>query len=374
MSLKFNLKKFNSYVFPIFILLALEFFIYQSYFFIPVNVNGESLMTRKKSALRDFLKTVNKTPKYGNLVSIEKEVIKKSKGNAPFIKVNGVKRTYDYRLKPNDKITTFNGADIVEPLIKVLEPIQKPIENSGSGAFIFIQRKGKLGVKELTMGKYSKKVIEEKIISEPIPTGISRINIRKRRVIALTFDDGPSKYTPRVLQILKKYKVKATFFPLGIQAKKFPRYINRIKKNGHTIGNHTNTHINLSKSTDKLIRIEINRADHWIYKATKVRTKWFRPPGGALRQSVINSITLRGKNIAMWNIDTVDWKKPPPEVMVERVISQLKPGQVVLMHDGGGDRSRTVAALSKIIEEALDRKYEFVTLDELYKDFRPEDY
>lgn len=368
-----KMKKFSFYAIPLFALLAMEFFVYQVYFFMPVTLNGKSYMSRKKAVAIDFLRTSKITPKYGDLLSLEKKVLKKGKGNAPILKINGKKRPFNYVLKPSDKITIIKGSNIIEPLVKERQSLETPIENYGYGSFIIIERKGKLGIKEVTMGKYSKIVVKEKIIAQPIPTGISRINIRNRRVVALTFDDGPSKYTKQILKILKKFKVKATFFVIGRNIRKYPRYLIKMRREGHVIGNHTFNHIYMGKAKAKVIRAEIKKTDQWIYKASKVRSKWIRPPGGSLRQSVINYVVLRGKNISLWNIDTEDWKKPPSKIIRSRVLNEIKPGQVILMHDGGGDRTNTVKALPSIIRNIKRRKYKFVTLDELYGYVRPYD-
>jgi peptidoglycan/xylan/chitin deacetylase (PgdA/CDA1 family) len=358
---------------PLLILLALEFIFYQAYFFIPVHINGEDIMARKKTTVWDFLQATKKMPENGNLVSIDKNVLKKGQGLPPVIKVNGVKRSFNYYLQANDKVTTFKGEDSVEPLIKEKRQTKKLVQNYGHGALIIIAKKGKPGINEVVYGKYSKKVVSEKVIAEPIPTGISKMNIRKHRVIALTFDDGPSKYTLRVLRTLEKYHVKATFFVIGRQIQRYPKYLKRMKKDGDVIGNHTFNHIMMGKSNGKIIKDEINKTDHWVYKVTKLKTKWIRPPGGSLRQSVVNYYVMRGKNIALWNVDTDDWKKPPVKVIEDRVIAGFKPGQVILLHDGGGNRENTIASLPRIIKEAKKRHYKFVTLDELYKDVRPFD-
>lgn len=368
-----NYRKFSLYTFPLLILLTAEFFIYQSIFFMPVSVNGTDFMARKRVTVWDFLSTTNNTPKYGNLLDVQKKILRVGKGNTPVIKVNGIPRSFGYYLKPNDEIQTFTGSNKTEPLAKERRYLEKPVENYGWGSFIIIERKGKLGIKEVVMGKISKKVVREKIIAHPIPTGISRVDIRKRKVVALTFDDGPSIYTKRVLKILDKFNVKATFFVLGRNVVKYPKYVYRIRKHGHVIGNHTFNHIYMQKASAKVIRAELKRTDQVINKYAHVKTKWVRPPGGSLRQAVVNFVVMGGKNISLWNIDTTDWKRPSPKVIRSRVISALQPGQVILMHDGGGNRENTVAALPDMIRQIKRRHYRFATLDELYSSFRPYD-
>ncbi len=184
--------------------------------------------------------------------------------------------------------------------------------------------------------------------------------------IALTFDDGPdAKYTGQILDILKRYKVSATFFVIGKQVHHFPEVMKRMVNEGHVVAGHSWSHPNLAKLSDAQVRQEIIRTNQAVKSVTGKNMVMIRPPYGSVKgkEKVINQM---GISIVQWNIDTWDWKSGRTPVQVEQTVLQnLSPGSIVLKHSGGGDRSTTVKALPKIIETLQQKGYEFVTVNEL---------
>lgn len=171
------------------------------------------------------------------------------------------------------------------------------------------------------------------------------------RVVALTFDDGPSMtWTPQVLDVLDRYGVPGTFFVTGWSTAAYPALARSIVARGHVVGNHTWSHRPLKGLSDTAFASEVDHATATIEIVTGQRVRCLRPPYGSYDQAVVTRAAARGLHTAMWTVDTQDWTRPGPDVIARAVLDDLRPGAVYLLHDGGGDRSQTVAALPSIIE------------------------
>jgi peptidoglycan-N-acetylglucosamine deacetylase len=198
------------------------------------------------------------------------------------------------------------------------------------------------------------------------------------RTVALTFDDGPSEWTPAVLDILARYHVHATFFVIGQAAATDPAELRRIAAEGHQLGNHSWSHRYPRDVrggwTRAFLRTELSRTDAALKRATAVVPCWFRPPGGFLT-AVPASARAAGKSVALWSVDTLDWREQPIEVRSDpgarrqhvitrrAVVGAGLPHPVVLMHDGGGWRGATVRSLPAVIRYYRAKGYRFVRLD-----------
>lgn len=188
----------------------------------------------------------------------------------------------------------------------------------------------------------------------------------EEKVIALTYDDGPHwKYTSEILDLLKKHDAKATFFVVGTNAEKNQDVVLRMFNEGHEIANHTYTH-SRKMGTSDLIK-EIKKTHETIFAITGYQTKLFRPVEGIYTHEVVEAVANEGYKVVMWSwhLDTLDWKDPGVNKIVDSVLDGAREGNVVLFHDGGGNRQQTVDALEKILPELQQRGYQFVTISEL---------
>jgi peptidoglycan-N-acetylglucosamine deacetylase len=186
-----------------------------------------------------------------------------------------------------------------------------------------------------------------------------------QKVIALTFDDGPwPKFSDQVMDILKQNNIKGTFFVVGRNVKSFPDITKRILAEGHIIANHTWHHW-YHYMNPQVAAAEIDNTAEEVYKVTGVRTNLFRPPGGIMTNGVANYAKNQQYAVVMWSSDSMDYSRPPVPRLISNVMREAKPGGIVLMHDGGGDRTRTVQALPQIIENFRKQGYRFVTVPEL---------
>ncbi|HCT76467.1 MAG TPA: polysaccharide deacetylase [Micromonosporaceae bacterium] len=190
---------------------------------------------------------------------------------------------------------------------------------------------------------------------------------RDRDAVAITFDDGPQPpYTGQVLDILARYGVRATFFCVGLNASACPDLVARIQAEGHILGNHTWSHPFLPELSRVQLVEQIDRTDEAIARSSGgAATKLFRPPYGSRTPDVVSWLADIGSTVVLWDVEPDDWSMPGADTIAQVVLEQTRPGSIILMHDGGGDRSQTVAALPAIIEGVLVRGLRFVTVDEL---------
>lgn len=189
---------------------------------------------------------------------------------------------------------------------------------------------------------------------------------RDRQEIALTFDDGPDPlFTRQVLDILARYGVRATFFCVGLHVNALPDEVRRIREAGHGFGNHTWSHPFLPDLTAEQFRLQIERTGDAFERSIGERPSVFRPPYGSRTPETLGQLLSDGPAVALWDVDSWDWARPGPEKITRTVLDHARPGSMILMHDGGGDRSQTVEALPAVIEGLLERDLRFVSADDL---------
>ncbi len=187
--------------------------------------------------------------------------------------------------------------------------------------------------------------------------------------IALSFDDGPlAGKTDKILDVLDKYGVKATFFMVGSQASYCSETAVRVMEEGHEIGNHTNNHKSLAALSESELDDEISLAESAIFEACGYIPSLFRPPEGVCTEKISKAAKYRGYSIIMWSVDTLDWQGKSAQVISENVIANVKPGAVILMHDGIFSKSHTAESLDIIIPALQADGYTFVTVGELIAD------
>ena len=182
------------------------------------------------------------------------------------------------------------------------------------------------------------------------------------RVVALTFDDGPSAYTPGVLSVLEQYHVPATFFEVGEEVPRYPQYSRLLTAAGYPVENHTWSHPDLTKLSPDQVGAQIDQAEAEIQAVTGTTPVCLRPPYDAFNATVLNEVAARGMTTMSYSVDSSDWTRPGVGAIVQNVVGASFPGAVIGMHDGGGDRSETVAALPQIITQLRARGYGFVSV------------
>ncbi len=189
------------------------------------------------------------------------------------------------------------------------------------------------------------------------------------KIIALTFDDGPDPAdTPAILDLLKQYEAKATFFVVGKRVEMYPELAKREIVEGHEIANHTYSHSYFRKRMGgEKIKNEILKAEQAIFTTTGEKPHLFRPPGGYYSENVVDASKKNGYLVVMWSWhqDTEDWNKPGVNKIVNKVLKNARNGDIVLFHDYVEGKSQTLEALKQVLPELKERGYRFVTVSEL---------
>jgi len=214
--------------------------------------------------------------------------------------------------------------------------------------------------------EFAKTVIEQK---QKFPdTLFIAGDSKKDKKISLTFDDGPSPtYTPVVLDILDKYNVSATFFLPGTQVERYPEIVKEIKNRGHLIANHSYSHQDFRKLTWQEVKKEIEKTNKLIKEYSDQESILIRPPYGAILDEQLKLLAEKQYKIINWSLDLKDWNQEfhSKEIIRERINNYLHNCGILLLHDGGGDRSFTVDILPDIIEFALGEGYKFITVEKM---------
>lgn len=177
---------------------------------------------------------------------------------------------------------------------------------------------------------------------------------------ALTFDDGPdNRYTPLLLDGLKKRNIHASFFLLGEKVEQYPELVRRMQDEGHLVGNHTYHHVQLDKLNETEAREEILKTNNLIYETTGTYPQYMRPPFGEWKKNLELCVEMLP---VFWTIDTLDWKVKNTEMIVCTVREQIEDGAIILMHD---EYETSVEAALRVADELENKGYELVTVDEL---------
>ncbi|MFP5106822.1 polysaccharide deacetylase family protein [Neobacillus sp. C211] len=248
----------------------------------------------------------------------------------------------------------------------------KPVHYTGAGEILKIASPSEKGKRTIQLDSHGL-IQTETYRKLPKPSEIVRYGQPKGKEVVLTFDDGPDPtYTPQILDILDKNNIKGSFFIIGENALQHPELVNKMYKEGHEIGNHTFTHPDVASITPFQTRMELNANQRLFQEITGHSMTLFRPPYVANAEPSTKSELepiLRAQDMGYTMvgelIDSDDWQRLPSDEIVKRVLDQLPEGNVILMHDAGGNRSNTVEALPTIIKELKQRGYTFTTIADL---------
>lgn len=195
---------------------------------------------------------------------------------------------------------------------------------------------------------------------QPIATKQQKVEKKK---IALTFDDGPNSIcTKRLLDGLKERNVKASFFVLGENVKEYPKLAKRMAAEGHLIGNHTYSHVELTKMAENRAKEELEKTNEIVYQVTGIQPEYMRPPYGECSKKLEDSVDMI---LVRWTIDPRDWNTDNTEQIVKKVVTSAKENDIILLHDC---YRSSVDAAFEIIDQLTEEGFEFVTVDEICVD------
>jgi peptidoglycan/xylan/chitin deacetylase (PgdA/CDA1 family) len=319
-----------------------------------VHVNGRSVVLHTSSpSVGTVLRRAGAVPNDGALVAVVSGRTLDEHFDRARI-VRGAQRiSLASAVRSGDQIAVSNGHAVVEPVAHRTASVP----GGGLPEIEYgLWNAPRAGATDQIIGVRSGEVVSEQPTAAPVSaTPVGDL------VVGLTFDDGPNPAsTPAILAILKAAGIKATFCVVGYAAKLHPQLVRAIHDDGHTLCNHTMHHTQLlgSKSPD-MITAEIRDDNDLIEGATGVKPTFFRAPGGTWASNLVAEVHRQGMRALGWNVDPADYKRPGASVITGRVLQQLRPGALILLHDGGGDRSQTVAQLSGLIEHLRALGYSF---------------
>jgi peptidoglycan/xylan/chitin deacetylase (PgdA/CDA1 family) len=216
---------------------------------------------------------------------------------------------------------------------------------------------GSAGVVKRFVGRFSgQEAKPEQVVKPAVPAAPA-----SAPVVLLSFDDGPDgRWTPQVLDILKAKDVKAVFCEVGIQIERFPDLVKRIHDEGHTLCDHSMHHDMRGSTRPAAFQLaEVDGPYNLIQQLTGEPPRFYRGPGGNLSPVIIGEAHRLGMRVLAWDVDPGDYRKPGAETIQNRIALSIKGGGVALMHDGGGDRSQTVAQLPGLIDRLRSEGYSF---------------
>jgi peptidoglycan/xylan/chitin deacetylase (PgdA/CDA1 family) len=318
---------------------------------IGVRVDGKLRYLPANTTLADVVSAFHLKARAGSLLDVEGDVLTANLYPGAIL-VNGHIEGGNPVL-PNDSVITVQaGRDRREPVVR--EVSRMPGGTPANPQFTLAMAPGEQVV---TVGKLSGKVASTVFR----PTG----RFTYPREVALTFDDGPGPYTGRVLAVLKRFKVKATFFVIGFMAAANPEMVRAEVRAGMAVGSHSWDHpntIRFNRLGARHIYDEIARTSQLLH-SIGVTTSLFRPPGGSYSRVVLNKAREFDSRVVLWNVDPRDWQGgQSPARIVQNVLANVRPGSIIEMHDGGGDRTATIAALPRIIRGIRSRGLKLVAL------------
>ncbi len=347
---------------------------------VDVTLNGEhKTLQGEQRTIQGVLDNQLVTVKAGNRVAVDKSVITTGGGTACTAHINDKEISdLNTHLYEGDTITIGDGVDVMEKYTDSAEQsLPYTFEKTGTGAVHQFINKGENGTKVTRTGNESGKTVDV-VTKEPVNNKLVyyNVNTKGEKVIALTFDDGPWDTTQEVLDILAQNNAKATFFTIGKQIANNADVVKKASDAGHEICTHTYDHaagsgkgVSLDLMSTSERRDEVVKGQQAISDVTgKAASTTFRAPGGNFGEATAQDLSDLITSEIGWNIDTNDWRKPGAETIASR-IKQAAPGNIILMHDGGGDRSQTVAALKIALPYLREQGYSFVTVEELLTRF-----
>jgi len=303
-----------------------------------------------------------------DLLDVQGRFLAPRKGGAPVVAVDGVEASADTVLWFGSRVVSDRGPDALESTVAVTVETTPSVHYRGHGPVESIELAGPPGQTLVVRGAVSGIELKRTVISGPASVTVRREPAwTGAKRVALTFDDGPwPGQTDKFVAALQEADVHGTFFMVGYLATRHAELARLVADAGMEIGAHSQSHKLLKHQSRKTVRSQIVKGVASLVKATGQRPAFFRPPGGSVNVFVYQEARRAKLRVVMWTVDPHDYRNPGAAVIARRVLDNIRPGSVVLMHDGGGNRMQTLAALKIVLQGLAARGYEAVTLSELY--------
>ncbi len=357
-------------------LIALGGYIYWYSIPISITVDGIERQAKRSTTIQNLIDNKFVASTSGNLIAVDNAIIKQFGGALPNITINGTGcNDFSTKVSENCVVVSSTGSDVMEDYssTRTTVPYETVFKGKLSATLCVQTQAGTIGVSESRTGALSGKTVSV-TISAPrnrIITGYFP-DTGGKKIIALTFDDGPWPTTTKeILAILAQYNIKATFFQVGNLEEQYRDIAQAVASAGHEICTHTYDHaagngkgVNLGYMSDSEIIAEVQKGFAAIQSTTGETSTVLRAPGGNFGVREWNLLDGIITSEIGWDIDTRDWNTPGVNAIVQQ-IEKATAGDIILCHDGGGDRSQTVSALKIAIPYLIEHGFTFVTVSDL---------
>jgi peptidoglycan/xylan/chitin deacetylase (PgdA/CDA1 family) len=318
-----------------------------------VLVGGKSEIVSSGTTFGQVVQRFHLEPRTGDLLDVHSKLLRVGAIHGTIL-LDGAPAESSTILRGGDRIVVDDGHTRREPIRK--QPLAGLTAVPDDPQFTLTRRPGQ---EIITTGAVSHQIASIAFVRR---SGAAV----EPRAVALTFDDGPSpEYTPGILAVLRRFHVQATFFLVGYLTDQYPQLVHSELRAGMTIGNHTYNHPEVppfANLPSQLVAAEIDLGAQPLERLG-IEPRLFRPPGGSFSPQLVAAAEARGERIVLWSVDPRDWQPgTTPQQVARNVLSAVRPGSIIILHDGGGDRSATVRALPKIIKAIRRRGLRFVAV------------
>ncbi|GAC1517525.1 MAG: hypothetical protein NVS1B12_03340 [Acidimicrobiales bacterium] len=304
----------------------------------------------------DVLRSARVAPRWGHLRSARTGAVLASGAVAPTYALDGASVLPESPIRGARRLEVRAGTDEVEATVERDGPAVPP--PAPPAVEYALWHPGVPGRTRLVVGSLSGEVVATEVEPATPPSPVTE------KVVALTFDDGPWPDTPDFLRVLHDGGVRATFCLIGRQIPAMLDAVHQVAAAGMTLCNHTVDHnMYLDRALPDVVRSDVNGGRDAISVAVGHAPAFYRPPGGTLSPEIVASAQRAGEQVIHWTVDSMDYRHLSADAITQRVVSLVTPGAIVLMHDGGGDRSQTLSALPRIIDQLHALGYVFATPD-----------
>ena len=319
---------------------------------LAVTVAGRSVHVAEGTTLAGAAARFGLHVRPGDVLDANGKVLRSGAVPGSFL-VDGRPASMGMQLRSGDRITVIDGHDRREPLVRRIVRVSAGMPSNPQ---FTVSRTP--GAQVIVSGALSHELVSVRFH----PSGPARME----RAVALTFDDGPSpQYTPRVLAALTKLRVRATFFVIGYLAQAYPDLVRQELRVGMTVGNHSYNHPQVppfAHLPPQLLTDEIALGEQ-VLSRLGAQPRLFRPPGGSTSPQLVRAAAALGQRVVLWSVDPADWRPgSSAKAITKRVLSAVRPGSIVILHDGGGDRTATLTALPAIVRGIRHRGLRLVAL------------